>query len=116
MSKTDRSEIAKKVAKHRNDITFELKDTLKEWNREAQEKAKGKEVCVVCGDCIPETIMQKHHFNPQYKPEGKYSLCGSCHNIFNKIGIKTTKAKVESDLELRHERFNQNLKNLTHDK
>ena len=114
MSKTDRSEIAKealktmkrkelarKVAKYRIDLTCEVKDMLKVWNRESE----GKIACIVCGDYVPKTILQKHHFNPLNKSEGKYWLCGSCHNIFNKIKLTTTRKDVERDLNLRHERI-----------
>jgi uncharacterized CHY-type Zn-finger protein len=89
------------VAEHRRDLTCEVKELLRQWNREMN----GKEACIVCGDCEPISILQEHHFNPRVKSEGKYWLCASCHNIFNKIEMTTTKEDVEKDLKLRHERI-----------
>jgi Zn-finger protein len=68
-------------------------------------EVKGKEVCVVCGDNMPKTILQKHHLNPYNKSEGKIWLCASCHNIFNKIKENTKLDEVKRDLNLRHRGF-----------
>jgi Zn-finger protein len=62
-------------------------------------------VCVVCGDGVPKTILQKHHVNPIDKSEGTIWSCASCHNIFNKIDEATKQSEVERDLKLRHKRF-----------
>lgn len=79
----------------------EVKDLLKQWDNEVE----GKQVCIVCGDDEPKTILQKHHLNPSEKSEGKIWLCASCHNIFNKIMENTTIDEVKRDLKLRHERL-----------
>jgi len=84
---------------------FEVKDLLKEWSRNVE----GKDVCVVCGDGVPKTILQEHHFNPNDKSEGKVWLCASCHNIFNKATKTTKPSDVIHDLKLRHKRFAYNI-------
>jgi 5-methylcytosine-specific restriction endonuclease McrA len=97
--------IGETVAKHRKELTVGVINLLKDWNKGLE----GKKICVVCGDCVPETILQEHHINPYKKFEGKIWLCGSCHNIFNKAKITTTQNEIERDLKLRHERIKQKL-------
>lgn len=94
-------ERGRRVAKHRNQLMLGVKDLLKEWN----EKAREKEVCVVCGDNVPKTILQRHHLNPFNKSEGKIWLCASSHNIFNKAKDATTIDDVKRDLNLRRKRL-----------
>ena len=95
-----RKKVGKRVAKYRRQIMLNVKNLLKEWDK----SVKGKEVCVVCGDGMPKTILQRHHINPFDKSDGQIWLCASCHNIFNTITDATTIDDVKRDLNLRHKR------------
>jgi hypothetical protein len=91
---------------HKRDLMIGAKDLLKRWGEEVTRK----DVCVVCGDGIPKTILQIHHLNPDNSSEGKVQLCASCHNIFNKARKTTNINEVIRDLNIRHNNFNYNLK------
>jgi|YelNatPaOPRAMG01_1025707.scaffolds.fasta_scaffold81646_3 uncharacterized protein with PIN domain len=98
----EQKKLGRRVAEHRRQIMVQVKDLLKKWDKEM----KGKEICVVCGDNLPKTILQRHHLDPRNKKsEETIWLCASCHNIFNKIKESTTLDEVKRDLNLRHERF-----------
>ena len=90
-----------RVAEHRKKLMLGAKDLLKEWSKSVE----GKEVCVVCGDGAPKTILQKHHLNPYDKSEKPIWLCASCHNIFNKAKETTKLDEIIQDLQLRHKRL-----------
>jgi len=72
--------VGERVAGYKKKLMLGVKDLLKEWSKNLE----GKEVCVVCGDGVPKTILQKHHLSPNEKSEKPIWLCASCHNIFNK--------------------------------
>jgi len=82
----------------------ETKHLLLEW----EQNTLSREACVVCGDSVPPTILQRHHVNPANKSEGKVWLCASCHNIYNKAKMTTDTQNVIQDLKRRHERFDYN--------
>jgi len=101
-----RKKNGKRVAEYRRNLMVKVKDMLKEWDKNVE----GKVACVVCGDGLPRTILQKHHLNPYDKSEGKIWLCASCHNIFNKIKETTTLDEIIRDLNLRHRKFAFNIR------
>jgi hypothetical protein len=100
-----RQNVGREVAEHRRKLMLGVKGLLEQWNRDLE----GKEVCVVCGDGVPKTILQRHHVNPYDKSQAKVWLCASCHNIFNKIEETTEQSDVERDLNLRHKKFTYNI-------
>jgi len=102
----ERKKTGKRVAEHRKRLMYEVKELLRRWNK----RTEGKEICSVCGDGTPKTILQRHHTNPFDKSEGEIWLCASCHNIFNKITETTKSEDVIRDFRLRHKRFDFNIK------
>jgi len=96
-----RKQTGKRVAEHRRQLMVKVKGMLKEWGRNVQDL----QICAVCGDGLPESILQMHHLDPFDKSEGEIRLCGSCHNIFNKAKETTRLTEIVRDLKLRHERF-----------
>jgi hypothetical protein len=56
----ERKKIGATVAEHRRELTVGAKDLLKNWNKGFELEKK----CAVCGDFVPETILQEHHINP----------------------------------------------------
>jgi hypothetical protein len=102
--------VGKRVAEYKKKLMLGVKDLLKDWSKNLEDK----EVCVVCGDGVPKTILQEHHLNPYDKCEGKVWLCASCHNIFNKAKETTKLNEVTRDLKLRHTKFGYNIKQTFH--
>jgi 5-methylcytosine-specific restriction endonuclease McrA len=96
-----RQNVGRTVAEHRRQLMLGVKSLLKRWNQDLE----GKEACVVCGDGVPKTILQRHHIDPYDKSGEKIWLCASCHNIFNKIEETTRQSDVERDLNIRHKKF-----------
>lgn len=101
--KAVRTRKRRKFPRYRNQLMLGVKDLLMEWSK----KVEGKDIC---GDGVPKTILQEHHFNPFDKSEGKTWLCASCHNIFNKATKTTELSEVIRDLKLRRKRFDYNIK------
>ncbi len=99
-----RKKTGKRVAGHRKNLMNETKHILLKW----KEGTHGKEACVVCGDSVPPTILQRHHVNPYDPSEGKVLLCASCHNIYNKAKESTTVEDIVRDFNMRHRRFSVN--------
>jgi RNA polymerase-binding transcription factor DksA len=100
-----RKKTGKRVAEHRRKLMNETKHLLLKW----KESTHGKEACVVCGDSVPPTILQRHHVNPFDKSEGKVMLCASCHNIYNKAKESTNVEDIVRDFNIRHRKFSTNL-------
>jgi hypothetical protein len=96
-----RKKTGKRVAEHRRQLMVKVKGMLKEWG----ENVEDIEICAVCGDGLPKSILQIHHLNPFDKSEGEIRLCASCHNIFNKAKETTKLTEIVQDLEHRHKRF-----------
>jgi len=103
-----RKKLGKRVADYKKQLMLGVKDLLKEWRN----KVEGKEVCVVCGDGVPKSILQIHHVDPYNKSEEVW-LCASCHNIFNRAKETTKASEIIRDLKLRRKRFVYNIKQTT---